>query len=144
MLRALDFGSTRDAAEIHPLAVIASGRKRPSPAHTISAVHLLRLAGGRIRRRVHDTGIRAPYLLLGFEREERELPRMHSDNSGHPAMRTVGARNFGHRLEELGGIALAAAPSRGLQSARNAGLEERLPRRVGQAPQPGGLVGGAA
>src|SRR5579875_214864 len=114
----LDFDHAWNRTKVNPLAKVASGRERPSPAEAPSAGHALGFAGRRIGRRIENGWIGTPNLFLRFARIERGLPRMHPEHSEHPAERSLRARDFNQRRIEFPKLDLTSTPPRGLQGPR--------------------------
>src|SRR2546427_361080 len=63
-----------EAAQKHPLTMIAAARERPPSGNAEAALGARHLAGRRIRRRNQGLAALAPHLFLRGERKQRELP----------------------------------------------------------------------
>src|SRR5262249_47267103 len=81
----------------------------------------------------------APHLALRAVVEERELPRMHADDTGDPTGRRRRARDLESRVDEIDECYFTATPTSRLERTHEAVLEKEFPRVVAQPPQLGVL-----
>jgi len=101
------------------------------PAELHATIDPLGLRDGHVRRGNQRLGIFAPYLVLRFGREERELPGVHVQHAINPSTRRAATAELELQIENDGRVHLVATKLFGLDDFEEAKPVEVLDGLIG-------------
>ncbi|MPN13427.1 hypothetical protein SDC9_160748 [bioreactor metagenome] len=110
----------QQAAQEQPIAVLGAAGKSPAAAELVAALYWLRLTRGHIGGGNARCRILAPHVLLRLSREQRQLPGMNPQHTKHPSGGHAALGQFHLDAVEHTRVHLEAAPTLGLQHAKEA------------------------